>query len=140
MGGFMGGTGTGLKTVWNNIQAVNTYGRENAKLVQAAREAARGGIKGSALDAAARNIITDAGYGEYFVHALSHGLGIEIHEPPNASPSADAILPAGAVISNEPGIYIPGRFGVRLEDVLHLTEDGCEDITKLSKELTVICA
>lgn len=106
----------------------------------AAIDAARGGITGKELDAAARNVIADADYGEYFTHSLSHGLGIEIHEMPNASPSADAVLPAGAVISNEPGIYIPGSFGVRIEDVLYLTESGCEDITELSKELTVICA
>lgn len=106
----------------------------------AARDAARGGMTGRELDAVARTVISDAGYGEYFTHSLSHGLGIEIHESPSAAPSVETVLHAGAVISNEPGIYIPGKFGVRIEDVLYLTPGGCEDITELSRELTVICA
>jgi Xaa-Pro aminopeptidase len=101
-------------------------------------ETARAGVVGKDIDAAARAVITDAGYGDYFGHGFGHGLGLEIHEPPNAAPSNDQPLPAGAVISAEPGIYIPGRFGVRIEDVLYLTQDGCENITSLPKELTVL--
>lgn len=101
--------------------------------------AAKAGMTGRELDGVARKVIADAGYGEYFSHSLSHGLGIDVHETPGCSPSAEGILPAGAVISMEPGIYIPGRFGVRIEDVIYLTEDGCIDITDLPKELTVIC-
>lgn len=106
---------------------------------ETAIKAAKPGMTGRELDGVARKVIEDAGYGEYFSHSLSHGLGIDVHETPNCSPTADNILPVGAVISMEPGIYIPGRFGVRIEDVIYITEDGCLDITDLPKELTVIC-
>jgi Xaa-Pro aminopeptidase len=100
--------------------------------------AAGGGKPGSSIDAAARAVIDEAGYGEYFGHGFGHGLGIEIHEKPGASPSDLGVLPAGAVISAEPGIYLPGRFGVRIEDVIILTPDGCEDITHSSGELMIV--
>lgn len=100
--------------------------------------AARAGITGKALDGAARDVIEKAGYGQYFSHSFGHSLGVEIHEAPNASPSNAKPLPAGAVVSAEPGIYLPGRFGVRIEDVLILREGGCEDITNLEKKLLVL--
>lgn len=100
--------------------------------------ATRAGVTGRDVDAAARQVIEDAGYGEYFGHSYGHGLGIEIHEAPNASPSNDTPLPAGAVTSAEPGIYIPGKFGVRIEDVVIIREGGCEDITLAPKELLVL--
>ncbi len=105
---------------------------------QAGIAAARGCVSGHAVDAAARSVIEQAGYGEYFTHSFGHSLGLEIHESPNASPSENVILPAGAVISAEPGIYIPGRFGVRIEDVLILEEGGCQDITASPKDLIVL--
>ena len=73
-----------------------------------------------------------------FLLSFGHSLGIDIHESPSASPSETAVLPAGAVISAEPGIYLPGRFGVRIEDVLILKEGGCEDITRSPKDLIVL--
>lgn len=97
--------------------------------------AARGGIVGREIDTAGRRVIEEAGYGPYFGHGFGHGLGLEIHEDPNANQSESGKLPVGAFVSAEPGIYLPGRFGVRIEDVLLLTEDGCEDITQLPKEL-----
>ncbi len=100
--------------------------------------AARAGIPGRELDAAGRKVIDEAGYGAYFSHSFGHSLGLEIHEAPNASPSEERPLPAGAVVSAEPGIYLPGRFGVRIEDVLVLREGGCEDITRSPKELIVL--
>jgi len=100
--------------------------------------AARAGVTGQEVDAAARRVIEEAGYGEYFSHSFGHSLGLDIHESPNASPRETAVLPAGAVISAEPGIYIPGRFGVRIEDVLILKEDGCEDITRSPRQLIVL--
>ena len=100
--------------------------------------AARAGATGREVDAAGRQVIAEAGYGEYFTHSFGHSLGIDIHESPNASPSETRPLPAGAVISAEPGIYIPGRFGVRIEDVLVLKEGGCEDITRSPKDLIVL--
>ena len=84
------------------------------------------------------SLIHISGYGDYFTHSFGHSLGVDIHESPNASPSEDRVLPAGAVISAEPGVYIPGRFGVRIEDVLVLKEGGCEDITRSPKDLIVL--
>ncbi len=105
---------------------------------RAAVAAVKAGKTGKEIDAVARGIIADAGYGEYFGHGFGHSLGIEIHEPPNASATETSVLPKGAVISAEPGIYIPGQFGVRIEDVLILGEDGCENITKAKKELIIL--
>lgn len=102
---------------------------------QAGFAAARAGITGREMDAAARQVIEDAGYGEYFGHSLGHSLGIEIHESPNASPRNDQPLPEGAVLSVEPGIYLPGRFGVRIEDVVVLKKDGCRDLMGMTREL-----
>ena len=102
---------------------------------QAGLEAARAGKTGREVDAAARDIIKAAGYGEYFGHSLGHSLGLEVHESPNATPSNDKPLPLHAVISVEPGIYLPGRFGVRIEDVVVLEENGCRNLMELSKEL-----
>ena len=100
--------------------------------------AARAGIPGRELDSAARKVIEEADYGDYFTHSFGHSLGLEIHESPNASPSETRPLPAGTVISAEPGIYLPGRFGVRIEDVLVLEEGGCRDIAQSPKNLIVL--
>ena len=100
--------------------------------------AARAGVTGSEVDRAARQVIQQAGYGAFFSHSFGHSLGLEIHESPNASPSEQSVLPTGAVISAEPGIYLPGCFGVRIEDVLVLREGGCEDITHSPKNLIVL--
>ncbi len=101
-------------------------------------EAARPGATGREIDAAARRVIEDAGYGPYFGHSFGHSLGLEIHEAPNAAPRNDKPMPDRAVISAEPGIYIPGRFGVRIEDVLFLHDGGCTDITEAPKELLIL--
>ena len=100
--------------------------------------AAKAGVPGADVDGAARKVITDAGYGPCFGHSFGHGVGVEIHESPNAAPSNHQPLPAGAVISAEPGIYLPGKLGVRIEDVLILTEQGCQDITLAPKELLIL--
>ena len=100
--------------------------------------AARAGVPGREIDAAARKVISDAGYGKYFGHGFGHSLGLDIHEWPNANPSGEAPMPAGAVCSAEPGIYIPGRFGVRIEDVMVIRESCAEIITKAPKELVVL--
>ena len=101
-------------------------------------ERARAGVSGRDIDAAARNVIAAAGYGEYFGHSFGHGVGVEIHEAPNASPNNREAMPAGAVISAEPGIYLPGRFGVRIEDVIVLRENGCDNMTKAGKKLLIL--
>lgn len=100
--------------------------------------AAKAGVIGSEMDAAARSIIENAGYGEFFGHSTGHSVGLNIHESPNASPSEKRPLPAGCVITCEPGIYLPGRFGVRIEDILYLTENGCENLTKTPKDLIIL--
>ena len=105
---------------------------------EAGIKAVRAGVAGKDVDTAARTVIEEAGYGEYFGHGFGHSLGLEVHESLKASQMSEDILPAGAVISAEPGIYLPGRYGVRIEDTLYVTEEGCDNITKLSKELIVI--
>ena len=100
--------------------------------------AARAGIVGSALDKVSRDIIEKAGYGECFGHSLGHGVGLEIHEKPNASPNYKLPLGCGAVVTVEPGIYIEGKFGVRIEDFVILTENGCENLTKCAKNLITL--
>ena len=100
--------------------------------------AAKAGVSGEAVDAAARAVLSEAGYGEYFTHSFGHGVGVEIHESPNAASSNDSPLPAGAVLSAEPGVYIPGRLGVRIEDVIQITPEGCRNLTKAPKELLIL--
>jgi Xaa-Pro aminopeptidase len=99
---------------------------------------ARAGITGAEIDGAARKVIEEAGYGKYFGHSFGHSLGLNIHEPPVASPANRFPMPAGAVVSAEPGIYIPGRFGVRIEDVMILRPEGSEVITKAPKQLLIL--
>ena len=100
--------------------------------------AARGGVTGKEVHEAGAKVIADAGYGEYFGHGFGHSLGIEIHENPRFSSTWDKPIPAGALLSAEPGIYLPGKFGVRIEDVVMLTEDGCVDITHSPKQLIIL--
>ena len=99
---------------------------------------ARAGIPGKEIDAAARKVITEAGYGPYFGHGFGHSLGLDIHESPSANLRGGEPMPVGAVCSAEPGIYLPGRFGVRIEDVMILREKGCEVITKAPKKLIIL--
>ncbi len=109
---------------------------EVVRLAQEAGLAAiRAGISGKDADAAARSIIEDAGYGRYFGHSLGHGVGLKIHELPNLSPMSETVLEPGMVVTCEPGIYIPNLGGVRIEDMVCVTKDGCENLTPLSKEL-----
>ena len=100
--------------------------------------AAKAGVLGKDIDAAARKVIADAGYGEYFGHGFGHCLGLDIHEWPFAGPSGSAPLPAGALSSAEPGIYLPGRFGVRIEDVMIIREDHAEVITRAPKDELIV--
>ena len=100
--------------------------------------AARAGVTGKSVHEAAAKVIADAGYGEYFGHGFGHSLGVEIHEDPRFSLLNNKPIPAGAVMSAEPGIYIPGKFGVRIEDVIIIREDGAEDIMEAPHELIVL--
>ncbi|NLO46788.1 MAG: aminopeptidase P family protein [Clostridiales bacterium] len=101
-------------------------------------KAAKAGVTGAYVDAAARDLIAQEGYGEYFGHGFGHGLGMEVHESPTASPSGKTKMPENAVISAEPGIYLPGKFGVRIEDVIVLRKGGCDNLMSAPKELVVI--
>ncbi|ASY49682.1 Xaa-Pro dipeptidase [Lacticaseibacillus rhamnosus DSM 14870] len=103
-----------------------------------AMDAVKPGLKASELDKIARDIITKAGYGEYFNHRLGHGIGMSTHEFPSIMEGNDMILQPGMCFSIEPGIYVPGVAGVRIEDCVHVTETGCEPFTHTSKEFTVI--
>ena len=117
-----------METVYNTV----------LKAQLAGIAAAKAGVTGAAVDGAARRVIADAGYGPYFGHSFGHSVGVEIHENPNATPSNSKPLPAGAAISAEPGIYLPGKLGVRIEDVIVITEQGCQDITLAPKELLIL--
>ena len=99
---------------------------------------AKAGVLGRDVDKAGRDVIESAGYGEYFGHGFGHSLGLDIHEAPNSSPAGTAEMPLGCVCSAEPGIYLPGKFGVRIEDVVVYEENGCRVLTKSPKELLIV--
>ncbi len=106
----------------------------------AGRAAARPGVPLRDVDRAARKVIEDAGYGQYFIHRTGHGIGLEGHEPPNASATETRVAAPGMVFSVEPGVYLPGRFGVREEDLVLITEDGAETLNAVPHEPRVIPA
>ncbi len=89
-------------------------------------------------DEFARSVIRDSGYGQYFTHSTGHGVGVEIHEFPNLSPASDSILQVGNIVTVEPGIYIPEKFGVRIEDMALITVDSCVNLTEAKKDLIIL--
>jgi Xaa-Pro aminopeptidase len=99
----------------------------------AAIAAARPGISCSELDAVARDIIAAEGFGEAFGHSLGHGVGYKIHEAPTLRRGDDTTLTPGMIVTIEPGIYLPGKFGVRIEDLVLITDDGCHVLTTSTK-------
>lgn len=99
---------------------------------------ARAGRKWSEIDGAARAYIASKGYGDYFGHGLGHGLGLEVHESLEYSAESGDVTPENGVVSCEPGIYLPGKFGVRIEDCVVLKKDGCENLTKSKKNLLIL--
>jgi len=105
---------------------------------QAGLEAIRAGIKGEDVDSAARRVIDDAGHGEHFGHALGHGVGLEVHEGPRLSQRSDDVLSPGEVVTVEPGVYLPGNLGVRIEDLVVVAEDGLRNLSSLPKELQLV--
>ncbi len=105
---------------------------------QAAFEAVRPGVEAQDVDRAARAVITDAGYGERFVHRTGHGIGLEVHEPPYIVEGNATPLEPGMTFSDEPGIYLEGRFGVRIEDQVAVTAEGAERLNDATRELTIV--
>jgi Xaa-Pro aminopeptidase len=117
-----------MREVYNTVKEAQEIGVRTA----------RPGIKASEVDKAVRKYITDKGYGQYFTHRTGHGLGLEVHEEPYISGISETILEPGMAFSIEPGIYIEGEFGVRIEDIVVVTEDGCERMNNYTRELTLI--
>ncbi|HEY7630593.1 MAG TPA: M24 family metallopeptidase, partial [Thermoleophilaceae bacterium] len=105
---------------------------------QAGFEAVTTGIACQEVDRAARKVITDAGYGEYFIHRVGHGIGLTTHEPPYMVEGEEHPIEPGMCFSIEPGIYLPGRFGVRIEDIVVATEDGGRRLNNTSHDLHVV--
>jgi Xaa-Pro aminopeptidase len=103
-----------------------------------ARSAVRAGLRASAIDTVARDRIAAAGYGDFFNHSLGHGVGLDQHEQPLLSPTSDDVLDEGMVVTIEPGIYLPGRFGVRIEDVVVVTHAGCDVLTTSDHDLRTL--
>ena len=123
-------------------KSVNDEQRRVYETVRAANlagiAAVRPGVPMKEIDAAARKVIEDAGYGQYFTHRTGHGIGLACHEPPDCSSVSEAIAEPGMCFSSEPGIYLPGKFGVRIEDLVTVTEDGVEVLNHFTKDLLVV--
>jgi Xaa-Pro aminopeptidase len=100
--------------------------------------ASKAGVIGKDVDGVARKVIEEAGYGPYFGHGYGHSLGMEIHESPSPSPRGERVMEENMIASAEPGIYLPGKFGVRIEDVVIFKENGCENITNSPKNLIIV--
>ncbi len=114
-----------MKRIYNTVLTAQA---EAMKFIKA-------GVSCKDADKAARDVIADAGYGEYFGHSLGHSLGLEIHERPAASPKSNEILEIGNIITVEPGIYIPNKYGVRIENMVVVTADGCINLTNSDNSL-----
>jgi Xaa-Pro aminopeptidase len=104
----------------------------------ASLEAVAAGVKGEDVDAVARKVIDDAGHGERFGHGLGHGVGLEVHEAPRLSPRSDDLLAPGEVVTVEPGIYLPGQLGVRIEDFVVVEDGGYRNLSRLPKDLQIV--
>lgn len=124
------------------VGSVSPEQKKIYEIVLAAQKSAltvlKKGVPCKSADAAARDIIKENGYGEYFGHGTGHGVGIEIHETPNLSPASDAVLESGNIVTVEPGIYIPDKFGVRIEDMALITDEGYQNLTCAPKELIIL--
>jgi Xaa-Pro aminopeptidase len=128
------------RTVW--VGPVSNEARRVYSAVrdaqQAAVEAVRPGISAGEIDAAARDVLRKAKLAEYFTHSTGHGVGLEIHEPPRVAAGQTALLESGMVITIEPGVYFPGRWGVRIEDMVAVTSTGCEVLTPTGKDFIAL--
>ena len=125
---FFGSATDEQKKVYDIVRRANAAGKA----------AVRPGVKLSDIDRAARGVIEQAGYGPYFLHRTGHGLGLEVHEPPDVSTASAAIAKPGMVFSVEPGVYLAGKFGVRVEDLVLVTDDGCEVLNELDRDFMIV--
>lgn len=117
-----------MKNIYNAVWGANSD----------AIKAVKAGISGKLVDSVARSTLDAWGYEEYFTHGLGHGVGLEIHEAPNLNSRSGTTLREGMIVTIEPGVYIPGRYGVRIEDMCVVTKDGCKIITETPKTLIYI--
>src|SRR4051794_4069344 len=123
----------------SNVPEDALAGYELVRSAQAASvEAVRAGESGKDVDALGREMISEAGHGEHYGHGLGHGVGLEVHEKPTLSPRSTDTLAAGNAVTVEPGVYVPDSFGVRIEDLVVVTSDGCDILSTLPKSLTVV--
>jgi Xaa-Pro aminopeptidase len=105
---------------------------------EAAIAAVRPGVSVAEVDAAAREVLREAGLAKYFTHSTGHGVGLEIHEAPRVAAGQKEVLRPGMVITIEPGVYFPGKWGIRIEDMVAVTEGGCEVLTPTSKDFLAV--
>jgi len=128
------------RTVW--VGEASKEARHAYESVREAQEAAiaavRPGTSTGEVDAAARKVLRKAGLGRYFTHSTGHGVGLEIHEAPRVAAGQTEVLKPGMVITIEPGVYFPGKWGVRIEDMVAVSEDGCEVLTPTSKDFLAV--
>lgn len=141
----LGATYRGYAADLTRTVCLGRFRKQQRKVYEVVRDAQeralaliRPGATTGEADMAAREIITAAGYGEYFNHSLGHGVGLAIHEEPRITPGGNVVLEPGMVFTVEPGVYLPGRGGVRIEDTVLVTRNGCEILTPVKKELLVI--
>lgn len=125
---FFGKPGDEFRKVYDIVKQAN----------EAGRAAVKPGVPLKDVDAAARRVIEDAGYGKYFIHRTGHSIGIEVHEYPDVSAMSGEVCEKGMTFSVEPGIYLPGKFGVRIEDLVAVSEDGCETLNSLDRSLKTV--
>jgi len=117
-----------IRSIYGVVRAAN----------EAATEAAGPGVLTSEVDAAAREVIEKAGFGETFIHGTGHGIGLDVHEPPRLAPKSDVVLEPGMVFTIEPGVYLTGRLGIRIEDDIVITPDGAEPLTSFDHGLAIV--
>jgi Xaa-Pro aminopeptidase len=132
------------RTVWVGA-ASGANGEEARRVYESVREAqeaaiaaVRPGISVAEVDGAARKVLRQAGLGRYFTHSTGHGVGLEIHEAPRVAAGQKEVLKPGMVITIEPGVYFPGKWGVRIEDMVAVSEDGCEVLTPTGKDFLAV--
>ncbi|MCW2950963.1 MAG: peptidase [Conexibacter sp.] len=141
-GGVLDGYASDCTRTYAAGREPSERGREIYALVLQAQlaglDAVRPGQTGKAADAAARALIDAAGHREHFGHGLGHGVGLEVHEAPRLSKASTSTLAAGQIVTVEPGVYLPGELGVRIEDLVVVTDDGYELLNGIPKDLTVV--